>query len=108
MNPGTTGGEGMLRRDLLDEIVYPIQELLIKKNSDYGDSYFELRKEFGKVAFLIRLTDKITRLKTLTKQQAQVEESEEDTIKDIIGYCLLELYYRQYGGRDGVDKDKGW
>ncbi|MEM1973518.1 MAG: nucleotide modification associated domain-containing protein [Thermoplasmata archaeon] len=108
MNPGTTGGKGMLRRDLLNKIAYPVQELLIKKNSDYGDSYFELRKEFGKVAFLIRLTDKIARLKTLTKQQAQVEESEEDTIKDIIGYCLLELYYRQYGGRDGVDKDKGW
>ncbi len=94
--------------DLLRKIIYQVQELLIRKNSDYGDSYFELREEFGKVAFLIRLTDKVARLKTLAKQQAQVEESEEDTIKDIIGYCLLELYYRHYGGKDGMDKDKGW
>lgn len=48
----------MLRRDLLNKIAYPIQELLIRKNSDYGDSYFDLRKEFGKVAFLVRLADK--------------------------------------------------
>ncbi len=39
--------------------------------------------------------DKVSRLKTLVKQNAQVEETIEDTIKDILGYCLLELYYRK-------------
>lgn len=97
----------MLRKDLLNEIIHSVQELLIKKNADYGNSYFELRDEFGKVAFLVRIADKIGRLKTLARLSAQVNESEEDTIKDIIGYCLLELYYRTYGGgRDGMDKDK--
>lgn len=84
----------MLDKTLLSNITEQITETLIKKNKDYGDSYFELREEYGKIAFLIRLSDKIARLKTLAKQDAQVNESEEDTIKDIIGYCLLELYFR--------------
>ncbi|MDI1472988.1 nucleotide modification associated domain-containing protein [Thermodesulfovibrio sp. 1176] len=103
-------GAKVINLNLLHEMIYQVKELLIKKNTDYGNSYFELRKEFGKVAFLVRIADKLARLKTLVKQQAQVEESEEDTIKDIIGYCLLELYYKQYygGESNGMDKDKEW
>lgn len=87
----------MLNKNLLNNITNQVQELLIKKNSDYGNSYFELRSEFGNVAFIVRIVDKIARLKTLIKNQAKVEETEEDTIKDII-------YYRKYyGGKDGMD-----
>jgi hypothetical protein len=46
----------MLRGDLLSEIAFEVQELLLKKNKDYGNSYFELRKEFGEIAFIVRLT----------------------------------------------------
>jgi len=87
----------MLKEELLEKLTKDVQELLIKKNLDYGDSYFALRSEFGKVAFLVRLGDKYGRLKVLAKREPEVvEESEEDTIKDIIGYCLLELYYRKF------------
>jgi len=96
----------MLDKTLLNNITEQITETLLKKNKDYGDSYFELREEYGKIAFLIRLSDKIARLKTLAKQDAQVNESEEDTIKDIIGYCLLELYFRaEY--QNGKNNNKG-
>lgn len=87
----------MLDKNQLEEIVRSVVELLLKKNADYGNSYFELRSEFGKVAFLVRLGDKYGRLKVLAKKEPEVTgESEEDTIRDIIGYCLLELYYRKY------------
>ncbi|WP_038058553.1 nucleotide modification associated domain-containing protein [Thermodesulfovibrio yellowstonii] len=87
----------MLNKILLDKITEEVKELLIKKNTDYGDSYFQLREEFGPLAFIVRLADKVGRLKVLASQKAQVaEESEVDTIKDIIGYCLLELYFRKH------------
>ncbi|KLU65707.1 hypothetical protein DEAC_c23370 [Desulfosporosinus acididurans] len=76
------------------EILTPVAELLKRKNTDYGNNYCETRREFGPTALLLRLNDKFGRLKTLTKQQAQVkDESIEDTLKDIIGYCTLELRY---------------
>ena len=77
-------------------ILAPVAELLQRKNADYGDSYNETRREFGPVAILMRLNDKFARLKTLTNQKAQVDdESIEDTLEDIIGYCTLELRYRR-------------
>lgn len=89
-----------LKQESLNSISGEIINLLIKKNRDYGNSYFKLREEFGRVAFVVRLADKIERLKTLLKNEPQVmDEREEDTIKDIIGYCLLELYFRQDEGR---------
>lgn len=81
----------------LREIAEDIIRTVVKKNADYGNSYFELREEFGRVAFVIRLVDKVSRLKTLTGREPEVvEESELDTIRDIVGYCLLELLYRKH------------
>lgn len=96
-----------LDRKILDTIVEETVSLLIRKNRDYGDSYFNLRKEFGPVAFVVRLADKCERLKCLLKNEPQIkEEKEEDTIKDIIGYCLLELYFRKtyVEEKDGKNK----
>lgn len=79
----------------ITKIALDIVRMLEKKNKDYGDSYAILREEYGPISFVIRLSDKINRLKTLVnKPQADSDESLEDTIRDIIGYCLLELEYR--------------
>jgi len=74
-----------------------IAKLLAQKNHDYGDSYSMLRKEYGYLAFLVRLSDKINRLKTLTKiyEYEVKDEGYLDTIRDVIGYSLLELKYMQ-------------
>ena len=77
-------------------VLVPVAELLEQKNHDYGRSYDELREEYGDISFLIRLGDKMNRLKSLVKHPAKVTtEAVEDTINDIIGYCTLELCYRR-------------
>ena len=66
------------------------------KNADYGDSFSELRQEFPE-AILIRLTDKLKRLKTLMKgaQQQVADESIDDTLLDLANYAIMELVERR-------------
>ena len=66
------------------------------KNADYGDSFSELRQEFPE-AILIRLTDKLKRLKTLMQgaDQQVVDESIEDTLLDLANYAIMELVERR-------------
>lgn len=82
-------------KEFLDQL-QPIAELLAKKNKDYGNSYANLRDEYGNVAFYIRLADKLSRLRQVDVNGTLVtDESAIDTIRDIIGYCVLELLYRK-------------
>lgn len=85
----------MLDKEYLIKELNRIVDKLIKKNTDYGDSFFTLMDEYGFPAFTIRLTDKLARIKTLDKRKkAEVKnESIEDTIDDIIGYCMLYKHY---------------
>ena len=78
------------------KILDPIAELLEKKNHDYGNSYSKLRDEYGEAGFLVRIADKLNRLVVLSRRSARVEdEASRDTISDMIGYCTLELKYRE-------------
>ena len=79
----------------LQVIADGIVETVLRKNADYGDSYKQLRDEYGPDSFLIRLSDKLNRLKSLRGKEALVSESTTDTVRDIVGYCLLELAYRE-------------
>ncbi|MDA8336470.1 MAG: nucleotide modification associated domain-containing protein [Peptococcaceae bacterium] len=82
----------------LKDVLNPIGNMLLQKNQDYGDSYKLLRDEYGVTAFHLRLADKFNRLKQVDRNGAKISESAEDTIKDIIGYCTLELLYRKNDG----------
>lgn len=75
----------MIRR--CDEIV----DLVLKKNHDYGDAW----QKYGIFTSLIRLNDKLLRVKTLTDGEKALVASEglKDTLRDTIGYCLLALAY---------------
>ena len=77
------------------DITSGLCETLESKNSDYGNSFDMLRNEYGMMSTLIRLGDKLNRLKTLTTTPAKVDESIEDTLLDLAGYCCLELNYRK-------------
>ena len=77
------------------EISLEIADLVEKKNKDYGNSFGKTIKEYGMTAYFLRLEDKLSRLKSLNKSQEKplVNESIEDTLKDIVGYSLLMLNY---------------
>ena len=74
-----------------------LHDLYVRKNADYGDSFRKVREDIPN-AILVRLGDKMNRLKTLmTKPEDErkvVDESIDDTLMDIANYALLELVER--------------
>lgn len=68
---------------------------MVKKNNDYGDSFYKSLDKNGIKALTIRLEDKFNRLDYLTMgNKAMVkDEGINDTILDIAGYCMLYLTY---------------
>ena len=74
-------------------IAKEIAELVEKKDKDYNHAFSKTLKEYGNVAYFLRIDDKLNRLKNLmlNNTKAEVNESVEDTLKDIIGYTLLML-----------------
>ena len=83
----------------LQEISKRLTELLSKKNHDYGNSFELELDEYGLVVYLIRLNEKLNRLKKLNKSEAKVEDEKlEDTITDIAGYTMLLLEYIERKG----------
>ena len=73
------------------DIAINIAELVEKKNHDYNNSFDKTLMEYGPTAYFLRIEDKLSRLKSLVNKEAEVEESIEDTLKDIVGYTLLML-----------------
>ena len=74
------------------EICKKLNSLYEAKNADYGDSFGKSYKEYGFPMSLIRLEDKLNRLKSLNKSKsAKVEESIEDTLADLANYAIMTL-----------------
>ncbi len=73
--------------ETLDKILNRIKDTILMKNKRYGNSFHQTIEEYGVIALLIRLTDKLNRLKTAY----QYRESMEDTLIDIAGYAILGL-----------------
>lgn len=64
------------------------------KNHDYGNSFEESLDEFGLVASVVRLGDKMNRIKSLIKKEAQVkDESIKDTLLDLASYSVMTLMW---------------
>lgn len=72
-----------------------LHTLYVAKNADYGDSFAKVRAEYPD-AILVRLSDKLERLKTLLNADVQKvnDESVQDTFLDLANYCLLECVER--------------
>lgn len=67
-----------------------LQEIFVKKNTDYGNSFEESLEKHGLIASIVRMEDKMSRLNTLSKQEALVsDESLIDTLKDLSNYALM-------------------
>lgn len=64
------------------------------KNHDYGNSFDQSLNEFGLVASVVRLGDKMNRIKSLIKREAQVKnESIEDTLLDMANYAIMTVLW---------------
>ena len=82
-----------LHKKLLDSM----HELYIKKNSDYGDSVHETYKKYGLVSFLVRIEDKLNRVRNLNKDNVKISDAKvkdekiEDTLMDLANYAILAI-----------------
>ena len=80
-------------KQLCDEL----NQLYAKKNHDYGDSFHQTYVEEG-LAMTIRLGDKSSRFKPLSRlsasdsdQQKVTDESIRDTLIDLANYALMTI-----------------
>lgn len=81
-------------RKEIEDTCLELLELLRKKNADYGDSFHRSWEEYGPVQALIRMEDKLNRLKTLLLSGAAPNVKSEpvrDTMMDLAGYAVLSV-----------------
>tara|TARA_R110000851_G_scaffold54443_1_gene128485 strand:+ start:247 stop:540 length:294 start_codon:yes stop_codon:yes gene_type:complete len=67
-----------------------LYKIFLQKNTAYGNSY----QQFGAVGVIMRMGDKLMRLKTITQSSVSIDmgdESLRDTLKDLSNYCVLAL-----------------
>ena len=84
-------GDVMNKTDRHMEICKKLNEIYVKKNHDYGDSFSESYGKYGNVMPIIRLEDKLNRFRNLVMNgNAEVNtESMEDTLLDLANYAIM-------------------
>ena len=77
-----------------EEILETMLSTYKAKNADYGSSFDKTLNEFGLVASVVRLNDKMERIKSLIKSDAKVlDEKIDDTLLDMANYAVLTLLW---------------
>ena len=79
---------------LYENIIEELKTTYVNKNSDYGDSFGEGFKKWGILSAMVRISDKYNRLANLvsTNKEIQVvDETIEDTLKDLANYCIMTI-----------------
>ena len=72
------------------ELCDRIHNTCVAKNHDYGNSASDLYKKFGLISYIVRMNDKMNRINTLIKREAEVKDEKiTDTLLDLANYCLL-------------------
>jgi len=75
-------------KELTDELA----KLVIKKQKDYGKGNI---LAFGEYGVLVRLNDKVERLKNLIGKKEPQNESIYETWQDVAGYAIIALILRE-------------
>lgn len=80
-----------IESDTFESVLVEMRDLHAKKNKDYGDAFHKSFEEFGVTAGVVRLNDKMERVKSLVKNgKAEVkDESLMDTLKDMASYAVM-------------------
>lgn len=90
-------GERGVDQKRIAEQVIKLGSLLLRKNADYGSSAWKrpcLAPDCDAgTAIRVRMSDKVERIRSLLsrKGEPEIDESLNDTLSDLAGYCLLEL-----------------
>lgn len=75
------------------QIVNGLSELYKAKNADYGDSVHDTYQKYGLTSFLVRMEDKLSRLRSLSQKSADEQrvkdESIRDTLLDLANYAII-------------------
>ena len=72
------------------ELCDRIHNTCVAKNHDYGNSASDLYNKFGLISYIVRMNDKMNRINTLIKREAEVKDEKiTDTLLDLANYCLL-------------------
>lgn len=81
----------MKKQDVRNDIIAELNATYFKKNHDYGDSFAESYDEFGPIAAIIRMDDKMRRLKNLIAGDTPLVNSESirDTLIDLANYAIM-------------------
>lgn len=87
--------------ELIDDGVGPfinitnsLTKIYQAKNQDYGNSFEKSLYKFGLVASIIRLSDKMNRIESLSQTKARVkDESIEDTLLDLANYAIMTVIW---------------
>lgn len=73
-------------------------ELMLKKNADYanGDDPYRNFRMFGGLGILVRLSDKIARLRSYEERGRFSVEDEGliDTVRDLVNYAVIYFQYK--------------
>lgn len=80
-----------IESDTFESVLDEMRDLHAKKNKDYGNAFHKSFEEFGVTAGVVRLNDKMERVKSLVKNgKAEVkDESLMDTLKDMASYAVM-------------------
>lgn len=74
-----------------------IHRLYKLKNNDYSDSVADTYEKYGMDSFLVRMTDKLNRVYSLTRpgvEQKVIDEKIEDTLLDLANYAIIAVVER--------------
>lgn len=79
--------------EAFDSVIAEIRQLMLSKQHDYGHRNIT---DFGELGVLVRVNDKINRLKNLQQSgKAPQNESIEDSWRDIVNYGIIVLMLRK-------------
>ena len=97
-NPSFSPRADLLQRH--EELCAYARKIMEKKNQDYGADGDPFRnfREFGTIGILVRLSDKLARIRTWEERgQFAVDETLQDTVLDAINYLILYLAMKERG-----------
>ena len=91
--------------DIHERLCRELHDLYVRKNADYGDSFHKTFLEEGFAMSRIRLTDKLERFKSLTRngEQKVTDESIRDTLIDLANYAIMTVVEMERA--DAADRD---